>query len=87
MVGLRDLGGQDVLHVFYNIYLKPSNMYQLVFNMQRMVIFPEVREDCLGAMLYWVNILTSHSSSSSTTSSKSIVFIIGTHKDIVSDPL
>ena len=57
----------------------------LVYNMQRIVISSEDMEDFLGAILHWINYLNPYSFYS--YSSESIVFMIGTHKDIVPDPL
>jgi hypothetical protein len=80
MVEVNDLGGQDVFQIFYNLYLKPSSIFLVVFNMERMMSEPE---DCMKYVRKWMNLVNLYSSVNGQCAP---IFLIGTHKDLVSNP-
>ena len=81
---LFDYGGQSVFNVIHHLFLVPSGVYVLVFNMESLMGDEETRKQCLSYMRFWLNAITIHAADNSTDSIAPI-FIVGTRKDLISD--
>ncbi|CAM9943761.1 unnamed protein product, partial [Ectocarpus fasciculatus] len=82
---LFDYGGQSVFNVIHHLFLTPSGVYVLVFNMESLVSGEEERQLALSYMRFWLNSIIVHAFDRTTGATAPIV-IVGTRKDKVPDP-
>ncbi|CAN0225597.1 unnamed protein product, partial [Ectocarpus fasciculatus] len=82
---LFDYGGQSVFNVIHHLFLTPSGVYVLTFNMESLVSGEQERQRSLSYMRFWLNSIIVHAFDS-TTGATAPIFIVGTRKDKVPDP-
>ena len=86
VISLFDYGGQTVFNVIHHLFLTRYGVYTLVFNMEQLVSSdPAVRENCLSTLSFWLNSIVMHTWSEEAQATAP-VFLVGTHKDLVSSP-
>ena len=81
ILSLLDFGGHTVLKIIHHIFLASNVVYMVVFNMEDMLL-DDQREKSLSELSFWINSIVAHSSKSSNVTH---IFLVGTHKDVVSD--
>lgn len=84
VITVSDYGGQPVFNVIHHLFLTPSGIYLVVFNMDAIVAGGVETEQCLNCIKFWINSITVHTFNSATKSVAPIV-LVGTRKDKVPD--
>ncbi len=94
-IKLMDFGGQKAFYSLHHLYLTRHAVYLLVFNMEWLVGPRSLeqsagagsaskRESSLSFLSFWLNSIYLHAKS--PDGSVAPIFLVGTHKDIVSSP-
>jgi len=81
-----DYAGQEVFYNLHHLYLTRYSVYMVVFNMEWLTSSAPLKaqEECLDYLRFWLNSISIHAVDR-TDQSISPIFLIGTHKDVVSD--
>ena len=86
-LSLWDFAGQDVFYSLHHLYLTRYGVYLVMFNMEWLCSSAGdvVKAECLAFLRFWLNSISVHAVDPADQSIAPI-FLIGTHKDVVSDP-
>ena len=84
ILSLFDFGGQSVFNIIHHLFLTAYGVYVVVFRMAD--ILDEVKvEKSFTELSFWINSIAIHSRDAKT-GNIAPVFLVGTHKDKISDP-
>ena len=83
ILSLFDFGGQSVFNIIHHLFLTSYGVYLVVFKMAD-VLSNDKREQSLSEMSFWINSIVMHTQDK-RTSKLAPIFLVGTHKDEVSD--
>jgi GTPase SAR1 family protein len=88
IVSLSDFGGQREFGCIHHLFLTKGGPYIVVFSMKELVADDVRREKCLKDLNDWLTVVILYSSVKLRDSSvhRSSIILVGTRKDLVSDP-
>ena len=81
---LFDFGGQSVFNIIHHLFLTSYGVYVVVFRMMDL-LDDNKKEQSLAELSFWINSIVIHTFNANTRR-MAPVFLVGTHKDVVSDP-
>ena len=83
ILSVYDFGGQSVFKIFHHLFLTSYGVYIVVFNMVD-ILDDNKSEQSLSEVIFWMNSIGMHTRDA-MTDKIAPVFLVGTHKDVVSD--
>ena len=89
-LGIWDYGGQEIFYAVHHLFLTRFGVYLLLFDMQNLLDEGQ-KQKSIDFIDFWLNSIAMHATSESiqdeisdSVDSGSPLFLIGSHKDIVS---
>ena len=84
ILSLCDFGGQHVFNIIHNLFFTSFGVYVVVFQMVD-ILDDKKMDQSLNELSFWINSVVMHTLNCKAGKTAP-VFLVGTHKDIVSSP-